>query len=315
MGIQRNEKIIDQRRIVIPDTDLGALFPLGLGSMKAESAWDKQQTYRIFDTYFDRGGNLFDTARVYSLFSKSEEWIGDWLKETGKRNRIVLISKGGHPDLTAQPFPDMHRFRLSKEEMTSDLETSLRTLQTNHIDIYLYHRDDPARSVEELVDTMESFVQAGKIRYYGCSNWTLPRIEQAMNYAKAMGYRGFVMNQGLLNAASDDAGPLQDDTLIKIDPQMRAYHKAHPEILATAYSGIALGFFAQYLRGGADAVRDKSYLTDANIARAKQMEQSAKEKGITLLQETLGYFKTLEHDCIPLFTPRDEAGICEAMEA
>ncbi len=299
--------------ITIPNTDLGNLSPIGLGSMKSENTWDKAKTNRIFDAFFDNGGNVYDTARVYSLFSKSEEWLGEWAKETGKRNQIVIISKGGHPDLTAKPFPDMHKPCLSKEEMTADLNASLKALQTDFIDIYLFHRDDIARPVEEVVDTMESFVKEGKIRYYGCSNWTLPRIEAAMEYAKEKGYRGFVMNQGLLNAASDNAGPLMDDTLIRIDPQMREYHKAHPELLATAYSGIALGFFAQYLSGGADAVKDKSYLTEANFALAKKMEQAAKEKGITLLQETLNYFNNLDISCIPLFTPRDEAGLLEAM--
>ncbi len=300
--------------ITIPNTDLGELFPLGLGSMKTKSVWDKDLTYRIFNTYVDNGGNLFDTARVYSMFSKSEEWIGDWTKDTGRRNDIIIISKGGHPNLINFPKPDMHKFRLSQKEMTHDLEKSLKALKTDHIDIYLYHRDDPARTVEELVDTMEGFVKEGKIRYYGCSNWTLPRIKSAMEYAKEKGYRGFVMNQGLLNAGSDNAGPLQDDTLVRIDPEMRAYHKEHPEILATAYSGTAVGFFFQYIEGGEKAVRDRAYLTEANIEIAKQIEKSAKEKGNPLLQEVLGYFKTLDHACIPLFTPRNEAGILEAMQ-
>jgi len=300
--------------ITIQNTNLAPLFPMGIGSMKANNDWDKQTTFRILDAFFDRGGNLYDTARVYSVFSKSEEYLGEWMKYSGKRNDIVLVSKGGHPDLLAKPFPDMHKFRLSREEMTEDLEASLRTLQTDVIDIYLFHRDDPARSVEEVVETMESFVKAGKIRYYGCSNWTLPRMNEAQEYAKSKGYRGFVMNQGLLNAASDNAGPLMDDTLIRIDPKTRAYHRENSEILATAYSGIALGFFAQYLRGGEAAVKDKSYLTPANFELAHKMEQAAKENGTTLLQETLAYFKTLDIDCVPLFTPRDDAGLAEAME-
>ena len=99
------------------------------------------------------------------------------MKRSEKRNQVVLISKGGHPSLF--PIPNMHKFRLSKEEMTKDLDGSLSDLGTYHIDIYLYHRDDPKRPVEELIETMEGFVRAGKIRYYGVSNWTLPKIIEA----------------------------------------------------------------------------------------------------------------------------------------
>ena len=65
----------------------------------------------------------------------------------------------------------MHISRLSREEMTADLDSSLEKLGVDCVDIYFYHRDDLNRTVEELVETMEDFRRAGKIRYYGCSNW------------------------------------------------------------------------------------------------------------------------------------------------
>ena len=156
------------------DTDL-TFHPLGLGTVNAGLAWDGADADRIFDTFLDMGGSLIDTAHVYSDWVKperarSERAIGDWLQRSGKRNHIVLVTKGGHPDMTSE-HPDMHISRMKKEDMRSDLESSLRQLRTDHIDIYFYHRDDVNQPVEELVEVMEEFRRQGKIRYYGCSNW------------------------------------------------------------------------------------------------------------------------------------------------
>ena len=92
------------------------------------------------------GGNLYDTARVYSDWippetGRSERVIGDWLSRSGKRHDVVLITKGGHPDMTV-PSPDMHNSRVSAENMRADLELSLKTLRTDYIDLYFYHRDN-----------------------------------------------------------------------------------------------------------------------------------------------------------------------------
>lgn len=298
--------------LYIDRTDLGALYPLCIGSINSGSRWDTKEAFRIFDTYLELGGNVFDTARCYSAFSKSEEFLGEWFQTEGKRNEIILISKGGHPDLWAKPV-DGHKFRLSKEEMTEDLETSLKTMKTDHIDIYLYHRDDPKRPVAEVIETMESFVKQGKIRYYGCSNWTLERMKEAMEYCEAHGLRGFAMNQALYNAGTDASLPPHDDTLVKLSPEMRAYHKDHPELLAAAYSGVATGFFSQYAVGGEENVKDKAYLTPENIALAESFKKEAAEKGCTVLQLVLEFFKHQEMPCLPLFMPRDEASIKEAM--
>ena len=71
--------------------------------------------------------------------------------------------------------PDMFASRCSREEMVSDINASLKQLRTDYIDLYFYHRDDKRMTVEEEIETMESFVKEGKIRYYGCSNWTVDR--------------------------------------------------------------------------------------------------------------------------------------------
>ena len=208
------------KRIRIPETDI-EMFPFGLGTTGAGLVWDGADADRLFDAFLDNGGSLIDTAHVYSDWVKpekarSERVIGDWLERSGKRNRVVLVTKGGHPDMTVDN-PDTHISRMTKADMVSDLEDSLKKLRTDHIDIYFYHRDDLNQSVEELIETMEEFRREGKIRYYGCSNWTTARIKEADAYCRKKGYRGFAANQCLLNLGYKYMNPLEDDTLVYVD--------------------------------------------------------------------------------------------------
>ena len=177
------------KQIKIAHTDL-ILSPVGLGTVKAGISWDHEDAFRLFDFYLSKGGNIIDTAHVYSDWepgeiARSERVVGDWIRSRRHRNDFILITKGGHPHLDT-----MQVSRLSKEEMTDDLDDSLKKLGTDYIDIYLYHRDDPTRSVEELIETMEEFRCSGKIRYYGCSNWTTQRMLEADAYCREKGGTG-----------------------------------------------------------------------------------------------------------------------------
>ena len=81
----------------------------------------------------------------------------------------------------------MNISRMSKEDMEYDLNLSLKALRIDYIDIYFYHRDDLSQPVSDLIEVMEYFVKQGKIRYYGCSNWTTERMIEADNYCKEKG--------------------------------------------------------------------------------------------------------------------------------
>lgn len=161
------------KKITIKNTDL-ELSPMGMGCVNAGIKWDGEDAFRIFDAFLDMGGTVYDTARVYadwipSEIGRSERVLGQWLRESGKRHDIILVSKGGHPDMTPA-VPDMHASRISAENMRHDLELSLRTLGTDYIDIYFYHRDNETIPAGELIEIMEEFRKEGKIRYYACSN-------------------------------------------------------------------------------------------------------------------------------------------------
>lgn len=278
------------KNIQIKDTTL-SLCPIGFGTANAGLAWDHEEAFKILDLYVSLGGNVIDTARIYSDWidgeiGRSERVIGDWIKYRGGHEDLIIMTKGGHPKLG-----EMHTSRLSKEEMTADLEKSLAALGIECIDVYFYHRDDLNRPVSDLVETMEEFVRIGKIKYYGCSNWSTSRMREAMDYCRSKGYRGFVANQVLYNIASDYMLPYPDDTMMTMDQEMLDFHQEYP-VLAMPYFSLCSGFFTKLEAFGEDSVKDSPYYTDKNLKLAQLIKQLSEERNISLTQVIMGFLLT-----------------------
>lgn len=295
------------KNILIPDTEL-SVSPFGLGTVDAGLLWDGADADRIFDKYLELGGNLIDSAHVYSDWvppetARSERVVGDWLARSGKRNQVVLITKGGHPDMTGEN-PDTHINRMRREDMVKDLDGSLKQLRTDYIDLYFYHRDDTSIPVEETVEVMQDFVRQGKIRYYGCSNWSTERMQAADRYCREKGYRGFVANQALLNLGYKYMNPLADDTMRAIDDTMYAYHRENLRNLAMPYMGVCSGFFHIYAAKGEEAVKNSPYYTEGNMRMAKRMDALREKYGATVTQIVLGFFTVQDFPCVPLYGPQ-----------
>ncbi len=305
------------KHIVIPDTDL-KLSPIGFGCVNAGLKWDGKEADYLFDAFLDMGGNVYDTARVYSDWvppeiGRSERVIGDWLARSQKRDRVVIVTKGGHPDMTCEK-PDLHRNRVTAKEMRHDLELSLKALRTDCIDIYFYHRDDESISVEELVETMDTFAKEGKIRYYGCSNWSTQRMEAAAVYCKEKGIKGFVSNQALYNVGYKYMNPLEDDTLVYMDEGMQKFHAEHPGNLAMPYMGVCGGFFNKFIEIGEESVKDSPYYTEGNIRVAHRLKEIMEKYGATATQAVLGFFTCQDFACLPLYGPRGVESLQEACD-
>ncbi len=136
---------------------------------------DKRRRASMFSLLtraWESGINCFDCARVYF----SEETLGEWMHENNNRKSLVLISKGGHPNLlTGQS-------RLTLKEISADVHSSLRSLKTDTLDVFLLHYDHPELPVGPLMERLNEHVHQGNIRTLGVSNWTVERIEQANRY-------------------------------------------------------------------------------------------------------------------------------------
>lgn len=301
------------KTIKIPNTSL-ELSPLGLGTVNAGIAWDHQEACDIFESFLAAGGNLIDTAHVYSDWipgeiARAERVVGDWIRSRGRRDDFILMTKGGHPRNET-----MHISRLSKEEMTSDLDSSLEKLGVDCVDIYFYHRDDLNRTVEELVETMEDFRRAGKIRYYGCSNWTTQRMKEADQYCRKKGYRGFVANQAMYNIGVAHMKPFSDPTMVVCDEEMLAYHRESDNLLIP-YMGVCSGFFHKWKNKGPEAVKDSCYYTEPNLKIAEGICKLCEEKGWTITQALLGFFGIQDFPVLPLASASNQNQLKELNQA
>lgn len=286
------------KKITIQDTDL-TLSGIGFGTVNAGVKWDGEDAARMLETYLAAGGNVIDTAHVYSDWipgeiARSERTLGDWIRGRGHRDDFILMTKGGHPR-----FESMTTSRLSKEEMTSDLDSSLEKLCVDYVDIYFYHRDDENRTVAELIETMEDFRRAGKIRYYACSNWSTARMKEADAYCAEKGYRGFVANQAMYNIGIKYMNPYPDKTMVICDDEMLDYHRNSRNLLIP-YMGICGGFFHALKKKGLDAVKDNSFCSRKNLEIAEEIYKLCEEKGYNITQALLGFIAVQDFDMVPL---------------
>lgn len=153
--------------------------PLCLGAMTFGDAWgwgmDRKGAREVFDRYLESGGNFIDTADAYTS-GQSEELLGEFMKEAGNRDRIVLATKfsfTGHPG-------DPNAAGNGRKNIYRALEGSLRRLKTDYVDLYWLHFWDGLTPVEEVMDTLDALVREGKVRYLGLSDtpaWYLARAQ------------------------------------------------------------------------------------------------------------------------------------------
>jgi aryl-alcohol dehydrogenase-like predicted oxidoreductase len=140
---------------------------------------DEGEGRRIIDAFLDAGGNFIDTANVY-VAGESEEVVGRAI--ASRRDDVVLATKGFGP-IGRGP----NTTGLGRKYLIRALEASLRRLNTDYIDLYQCHRPDPDTPITETMATLNGFVQSGKVRYIGCSNWTGSQIVEAQWCAKEAG--------------------------------------------------------------------------------------------------------------------------------
>jgi len=222
--------------------------PVCLGTVNYGTELNEADSKKQLSRFLDEGGNFVDTAKVYGAWGNgpeqlSEYVIGKWLKENKCRDKIRLATKGAHPD-----WGDMGTPRVNRKCIEEDLTESLKLLNTDYIDLYFLHRDDPNIPVWEIMDCLEDARKAGKIRHYGCSNWKLPRIKEAKAYCDEKGYEGFVCNQLMWSLADINFYSLPDKTLVLIDKETIDYC-ATSEMNVMAYMSVAKGYFTRRAAG------------------------------------------------------------------
>jgi aryl-alcohol dehydrogenase-like predicted oxidoreductase len=148
---------------------------------------DEAESRRIIEAFLETGANFIDTANYYTG-GQSEEVVGRAI--ASRRDDVVVATKG------AMPIGDGPNNRgLSRRYLTRALEASLRRLGTDYIDLYQCHTPDPSTPIDETMATLHGFVEAGKVRYLGCSNFTGSQIVEAQWAAARINGTPFVSLQ------------------------------------------------------------------------------------------------------------------------
>lgn len=178
--------------------------PICLGTNVFGWTADEPTSFRLLDAWVDAGMNFIDTADVYSSWvpghrgGESETVIGRWFRQSGKRHRVVLSTKVGKPMGEGKKG-------LSRAYIREAVEASLGRLQTEVIDLYQSHEDDPATPFEETLAAFGELIREGKVRAIGASNIEAPRLTEALAVSAANSLPRYESLQPLHNLVEREA--------------------------------------------------------------------------------------------------------------
>lgn len=250
-----------------------------LGTNTFGRATDQAASDAVLDAFVEGGGNFVDTADVYGR-GASETIFGNWLKARGSRQNVVVATKVG---LQMGDLPNEKG--LSRQHIMAGVEASLRRLQTDYIDLYQAHRDDPETPLDETLRAFDDLVRQGKVRYVGASNYSAWRLMEAIGESEHHGYARFDSLQPLYNLYSRD----------EYERELEALCRARNVGVITYYS-LASGFLSGKYRRGEPlptthraAGVERQYFNDRGWRIVEAVEKIAKEGGTTPAQVSLAW--------------------------
>ena len=245
---------------------------------------DQPASFSLLDALLDNNLNFIDTADVYSRWvdgnhgGESETIIGNWLKKTGKRDQIVLATKVGKP-------MGEGKVGLSPRYIKEAVEASLKRLQTDYIDLYQSHDDDADTPLAESLAAFDALIKEGKVRAIGASNYSAPRLAEALKVSKDNGLARYETLQPLYNLYDRK---VYEEALEKVVTE-------HGVGVINFY-GLASGFLTGKYRTKADASKSKRgesvierYLDDRGLKVLKGLDQVAEKHGVQPGQVALAW--------------------------
>jgi predicted dehydrogenase/aryl-alcohol dehydrogenase-like predicted oxidoreductase len=269
-----------------------------MGTMLEGAVNRTTQASALFDDFIEWGGNCFDTAYVYG----TEAIVGNWVERRGIRDRVALIAKGAHT-----PY-------CTPEWLTRQLYETLDRLRTDYADLYLMHRDNLDVPVAEFVDALNEHVQAGRMKAFGGSNWSLERVQAANDYAASKGLQGFSAVSNNFSLARM-VQPIWDGCIAASDPESREWLTAH-QMPLFSWSSQARGFFIRANpeeRSDAELVR--AWYSDDNFRRLERAKDLAARKGVPTITVAAAYVLCQPFPAFALIGPRTLTEMRTSMEA
>ena len=267
--------------ITLPKTEL-RVHPLCLGGNVFGFSADVKNSEDVLSYYFDNGGNFVDTADMYSQWApghvggESETIIGNWMRKRANRGQMVIATKVSKLDT---------RPGLKATNIAAACEDSLRRLQTDYIDLYYAHQDDPDTPIEETLGAFDSLIKAGKVRYIAASNFTPARLQESLDIAKKLNLASYVACQDQYNLMDRDYETTLRDTVDK---------NGLSEI---PFYGLARGFLSGKYRSGVtvESVRAtgvaNSYANERGWKTLEKLDQIAQERSTSVAAVALAWLR------------------------
>ena len=244
---------------------------------------DESTSFQLLDAFIAAGFNAVDTADVYSKWvpgnkgGESETIIGKWLKRSQKRQQVIIATKVG-----AEMGPG--KKGLSRKYILAAVEDSLQRLQTDYIDLYQSHVDDPDTPPEETLEAYAQLIQQGKVRAIGASNYTAKRLAEALQISKKKSLPRYESLQPLYNLYD------RADFEAELAPLC-----LRENIGVIPYFSLASGFLAGKYRSEADLANRprgsfvKKYLNERGYKILAALDQVAKTRGATPTQVAIAW--------------------------
>jgi aryl-alcohol dehydrogenase-like predicted oxidoreductase len=257
--------------------------PLVFGGNVLGWSADEATSFKLLDQCVEAGLNAIDTADVYSRWvpghqgGESETIIGRWLKKRGKRDDVKILTKCG------MEMPGRGK-GLSPAWIKQAIDDSLKRLQTDYVDLYQAHADDASTPLADTLGTYGELIKAGKVRNIGASNYTAPRLEEAMETSRKHNLPAYVSLQPHYNLVER---PLYEDALEAVCQR----HK----LGVIPYYSLASGFLTGKYRSAADFGKSPrgrgagKYLEGKGPKVLTALDQVAKETKSTPAQVSLAW--------------------------
>lgn len=285
------------------------IAPLALGGNVFGWTADESTSFQLLDAFVEKGFNLVDTADVYSHWvpghkgGESETIIGKWLKQSGKRGKVVIATKVGMA-------MGEDKKGLSAAYIQQAVEDSLRRLQTDHIDLYQAHKDDPNTPLEETQGAFTELIRQGKVRAIGASNYSGQRLAEALDVSSQKGLARYETLQPEYN--------LYERFAYETDLEQLCQKSGLGVI---CYFSLASGFLTGKYRSEADLSKSprgqmvKKYLNARGLRILDALDEVAQQHGATPTQIALAWLMARPSIAAPIASATSLQQLNELVQA
>jgi aryl-alcohol dehydrogenase-like predicted oxidoreductase len=284
--------------------------PLAFGGNVFGWTINEATSFKLLDAFADNGFNLIDTADVYSRWKEgnrggeSETIVGKWLKQKGGREKMIIATKVG---MEMSPT----EVGLSKAYILKAVDASLKRLQTDYIDLYQSHKDDPNTPIEETLEAYSILVKQGKVRFIGASNFTADRLQQSLDISAKHKFPAYQCLQPEYNmyARADYETGLEQFCLKN-------------KLGVIPFYSLAKGFLSGKYRTTDDKSKSvhgdgvtKKYLNERGLRILKALEETANHYNVNMATIAIAWLATRSSITAPIASATNLVQLKELMKS